>query len=252
MAIRARRHRRGWRLVDLAAAAGVGASACSALERGRVSDMTVRAARAIAAAVDLPLDWDIGWRRQEVDRLLDHDHSALAARVIRRLEAWSWTVRAEVSFNRYGDRGRIDLLAIHPASGTLLVVELKTVVVDGQDVLGSLDVKARVAPIVAREIGWVPRSVVPALLVADGTTNRRRLRTLDPLLGRYRLRGYAAVGWLRRPSGRPPTGLLILTKLPDGAGTDARRAGRRRVRLSRADSRSGVGRRARSHWPADA
>lgn len=115
LAVRARRHQRGWRLIDLAAVAGVGASACSELERGKASAMTVRTARAIAAAVDLPLGWDIGWQRQLVDRLLDADHTALAGEVARRLESWGWQVRAEVSFNWYGDRGRIDLLAYHAA-----------------------------------------------------------------------------------------------------------------------------------------
>ncbi|MDQ3346114.1 MAG: helix-turn-helix domain-containing protein, partial [Chloroflexota bacterium] len=66
-AIRARRHRRGWRLVDLATAAGVGPSMCSLLEGGHVDRLTVRTARAIAAAVDLPLGWDVGWQRQEID-----------------------------------------------------------------------------------------------------------------------------------------------------------------------------------------
>lgn len=200
--------------------------------------MSVRAVRAIAGAVDLPVGWDIGWRRQEIDRLLDHDHSMLAVRVIRRLESWGWIIRAEVSFNHYGDRGRIDVLGFHPMARALVVVELKTLVVDGQDVLGALDVKARVAPHVARELGWQPLVVVPALIVADSTTNRRRLKLLEPLLGRYDIRGPAAQAWLRRPREQHPSGLLLLTTPPANAGTDARRAGRRRVRPRRTDSRS--------------
>ena len=86
MAVRARRHRRGWRLIDLATAAGVGATACSDLERGRAGEMSVRAVRSICEAVELPVSWDVGWQRQLVDRLLDADHSTLAALVTRRLE----------------------------------------------------------------------------------------------------------------------------------------------------------------------
>jgi transcriptional regulator with XRE-family HTH domain len=240
LAIRARRHRRGWRLVDLAAVAGVSATTCSELERGRAGEMTVHAVRAVADAVELPIGWDVGWRRQEIDRLLDHDHSALAARVLRRLERWDWQVRAEVSFNRYGDRGRLDLLAFHPVAGVLLVTEVKTLIVDGQDVLGALDVKARVGPVIARELGWSARAVVPALVVVAGTTNRRRLDQLGPLLGRYPVRGQGALAWLRRPVGTP-SGLLLLTKLPDSARADARRAGRQRVRLGRSVPRSARG-----------
>jgi transcriptional regulator with XRE-family HTH domain len=236
MAVRARRHRRGWRLIDLAAAAGVGATACSDLERGRAGEMSVRAVRSICDAADLPVSWDVGWQRQLIDRLLDADHSALAAVVTRRLERLGWTVRAEVSFNRYGERGRIDLLALHPAK-TVLVVELKTMIVDGQELIGGLDAKARIAPFVAHEIGWAPRLVVPAIIVADSTTARRHVKALAPLLSRYSLRGPGALAWLRAPAA-PTTGLLMLTKLPNTAGADARRAGRRRIRPIRARTRS--------------
>ena len=237
MAIRARRHRRGWRLTDLATAAGVGATSCSLLERGRADRLTVRTARAIAMAVDIPLGWDIGWHRQEIDRLLDADHAALGSRVVRRLEAWGWTMRPEVSFNEYGDRGRIDILAAHPATNALLVVELKTLVVDGQDLLGSLDIKARVAPALARRIGWRAARVVPAIIVSDSTTNRRRVGELGPLLGRFDCRGRAALAWLRHPVG-PAMGLLMLTEVPSNAGSDGRRSGRRRVRVGAARPRS--------------
>jgi len=237
-AVRARRHQRGWRLADLAVVAGVGTTACSMLERGSAGRLSVRVARAIAGAVDLPLDWDIGWQRSDVDRLLDADHAALAARVTRRLEALGWAVRAEVSFNEYGDRGRIDLLAFHPSECILLVIEIKTAIVDAQATLGALDVKARVAPAVGRALGWNARLVVPALIVLDGSTARRHLRAIDPLLNRFDLRGRAALDWLREPFVLQPSGLLFLTKLPSDAGSGVRRAGRPRVRARAANSRS--------------
>lgn len=237
IAVRAKRHRRGWRLADLAAAAGVGATACSLLERGFVARLSIATARAIAGAVDLPLEWDVGWRRQEIDRLLDADHSALAGLVSRRLERCGWLVRTEVSFNHYGDRGRIDLLAYHPVQRVVLVIEIKTAIVDGQALVGGLDVKTRVAGHVAREMGWDPLAIVPALIILDGTTARRHVAKLDALLNRYALRGSAALAWLREPTGSP-TGLIMLTRLPDNAGSDVRRAGRRRVRLQASKPRS--------------
>ena len=237
MAVRARRHQRGWRLTDLAAAAGVGATSCSLLERGGADRLTVRTARAICAAVDLRLAWDVGWQRQEVDRMLDADHAALGSHVVRRIASWGWTTRAEVSFNHYGDRGRIDVLALHPTRRVLLVVELKTGIVDAGDLLGGLDVKERVAPGVARQLGWPPVRVVPAIIVADTTTNRRRVAELGPLVSRFDCRGRAALGCLRDPEG-PAAGLLLLTEVPANAGSDARRAGRRRVRVRGAGPRS--------------
>lgn len=219
--------------MDLAARAGVGPGVCGLLERGHVSKLSVRTARAIAGAVDLPLNWDIGWQRQELDRLFDADHSALAANVAKLLEGAGWAVRSEVSFNQYGDRGRIDILAFHARSRILLVVEIKTTIVDGGDLLGKLDVKARVAATLVAALGWErPAAVIPAIVVADGSTVRRHIERLDPLLGRYNLRGRAAMSWLAQPS-VGPTGLLVLRKLPNGSGVDRRRAGRRRVRRSR-------------------
>jgi transcriptional regulator with XRE-family HTH domain len=199
MAVRARRHRRGWRLVDLAAAAGVGAGVCGLLERGEVERLSVRTARAVAAAVGLPLNWDVGWQRQEIDRLLDADHSTLAVHLTRRLEPHGWIVRSEVSFNHYGDRGRIDLLTYHPGARVLLVIEIKTAIVDGGELLGTLDVKTRVAPTLMRTLGWQPLHVIPAIILAGGTTVRRRVTDLDPLLRRFDLRaGRPGLGWRNR------------------------------------------------------
>jgi hypothetical protein len=78
---------------------------------------------------------------------------------------------------------------------------------------------------------------VPAIIAADSTTARRHVKALAPLLSRYSLRGTAALAWLRAPVVRA-SGLLMLTKLPNTAGADARRAGRRRIRPGRGSARS--------------
>jgi len=109
--------------------------------------------------------------------------------------------------------------------------------VDAQALLGGLDVKARNAPFVARELGWRPRLTVPALVISEGTTARRHVEALAPLFSRFALRGHPCASWLRHPVGRP-TGLLTFTKLPSTDGVDARRAGRRRVRPRTANPRS--------------
>jgi hypothetical protein len=227
--------------VDLAEAAGVGPGVCGLLERGKAGELSVRTARAIAAAVDLPLGWDIGWQRQELDRLLDADHSLLAASVASTLGSSGWAVRGEVSFNHYGDRGRVDLLAFHAPARILAVVEIKTTIVEAQDLLGTLDVKTRIAPTLVGPLGWVrPAAVVPVIVVAEGTTARRHLARLEPLLERFDLRGTAALSWLARPT-VGPTGLLIFRALPSRNGVDRRRAGRRRMRVRAPRSRSAEG-----------
>lgn len=205
--------------------AGVSRRAVSSLENGRARDLRLGALEGILAAVGARVDLRVLWNGPELDRLLDAGHAALGASVKRRLERWGWLVRVEVSYSRYGERGRIDLLALHPATGALLVIEIKTELVDVQALLGSLDVKARLARDVARQLGWQVRSVVPVIVFAEDDALRRRLRRLETLFDRYPLRGRAAVTWLRRPV-ETPTGVLWITAL---AGSRQKLAVGRRV-----------------------
>ena len=152
-----------------------------------------------------------------------------------RFERSGWTVVPESSFNHYGDRGRIDLLAFHPVTRTLVVVEVKTVIADIQELLGTLNAKERVAPVLARSLGWRAARVVPFLIVAESTTNRRHLVAHARLFGRFALRGKGAVAWIRRPDGTP-SGLLLLVKSPDRSGVGVGRAGRQGVRLRQAST----------------
>lgn len=193
--------------------AGVGRQAVSRLERGNAASLRLDTIQAIFGALGARLELRPQWHGPELNRLLDAAHAALATAVKRRLERWHWLVRVEVSFNHYGERGRIDLLAFHPATGTLLVIELKTELVDVQDLLGSLDVKARVGRRLAMErFDWEVRAVVPAIVFVNDRTIRRRLARVEPLFDRFSLRGRACVSWLRRPaSPAPPGGLWFVT-----------------------------------------
>ena len=173
--VRSLRRRRGWRQTDLARLAGVSDTLIGLLEGGGAERLGVRRVRQVCAALDIRLGWDAGYRRAELAKLRDERHAALAEQLTRELQARGWLVAPEVSFNEYGDRGRIDLLAYDPRSRTLLVVEIKTVLPDVQELLGGLDVKRRVAGKVARRMGWQAASVVPVIALAATTTNRRRI-----------------------------------------------------------------------------
>jgi hypothetical protein len=170
----------------------------------------------------------------DVRRLLDADHANLQALWKSRLEQHGWEVSAEATFNHFGERGSIDLLAWHAATSTLLVIEIKTVVVDVQDLLAGVDRKVRIGDVVARKRGWSPRAVVPGLMVAEGTSVRRRITDHASLFAPFSLRGRSAVAWLADPVGPAPSGILCLTKLPNARPGDRRRAGRQRIRLRRA------------------
>ena len=93
--------------------------------------------------------WDGGPGRQRCEHCGDPLMHERVAAVFATLP--SWTAVPEVSFSVFGERGVIDWLAWHEPTGSLLVIELKTAVVDVQALLGTLDRYERLAPGVARE-----------------------------------------------------------------------------------------------------
>lgn len=138
-----------------------------------------------------------------------------------------------MTYSVYGERGSIDDLAFDAVTGILLVTELKTGVHDGQRTVAKLDEKVRLAATVARRFGWVVDGVVPAMVVADTRTSRRRVHDHHALFGRFDCRGRGGRAWLRDPGRVPVAGLLLFVPLSDVRGTHGRRAGRQRVRPSR-------------------
>jgi hypothetical protein len=152
-------------------------------------------------------------------------------------------VDAELTFNHYGGRGSIDLFAWHSATRTLVVIEIKTVIVDVRDLLSNVDRKVRIGRSLAVERGWTPRAVLPVLLVAEGSTARRRIAEHAALFGRFSLRGRSGMAWLRQPDlATALSGVLCMAKLSQARPGDRRRAGRQRIRRSQAISRSGSAR----------
>lgn len=125
-AIRALRRRRGWRQLDLGAIAGVSQSLVSLIERGHVGRVSVRTLQSVAAAVDAEFVAELRWRGGSLDRLLDERHAALVGAVVRELGHLGWRVEVEVSFSHVGERGSIEILAYHAATGSLLMIEIKT------------------------------------------------------------------------------------------------------------------------------
>ncbi len=202
------------------------------LESGRVGEAQLALIERVAAALEAELDVRVRWRGGELDRLLDASHASLVERVVTMLQARGWAVEVEASFSIYGERGSIDVLAHHAGSRTLLVVEVKTVIVDAQDLLSALDRKVRLARRIGSERGYDVAAVASLLVVEDGTTNRRRVArlgaTFDAVLPS---RGRSVVEWLRQPSAAMPRlrGLLFLSSATPG-GTSRRMAGRQRVR----------------------
>ncbi len=167
--VRTARIRRGWRQRDLATAVGVSDATISRVERGHLDSAGLGRIRAIARALDIRVELLPRSRGSELDRLISSRHAAPGESVTKWLGGLGgWGVRPEVSFSRYGERGIIDLLAWHPGTRSLLVIELKAAIVDVGELLGTLGRKARNAWELARGMGWEPATVSSLLIVAEG------------------------------------------------------------------------------------
>ena len=233
VALRALRIRRAWRQADLGRRAGLSRDTVSRTEAGELQGLTIGSLSRLVEAIDATLVVEVRWHGADLDRLVDQVHAQVQNAAADRLGASGWIARAEVSFNDFGDRGRIDLVAWHPSTRVLLVVEVKSRIGDVQETLGRLDVKARLGATIAEQLGWGrPSHTVPALVLAEDRTGRRVLVRHEALFRRYGVRGRTAVSWLRHPVGEP-SGLLWF----ESADSDSART--KRVGRVRTDQAAG-------------
>lgn len=118
----------------------------SLIERGRVDDVSMRTLRRVLAVFEADVVLLVRWRGGDVDRLIDRRHAGLGEGVTHLLAENGWEVFPEVTFSEFGERGSIDIIAWHPASRTLLVIELKSELTSVEETLRRHDVKVRLAP----------------------------------------------------------------------------------------------------------
>ena len=223
--IRAVRHRRGWRQLDLAARAGVSDVTVSRLERGHLDTLSIGTVRAVASALDVRVDLMARWRAGDLDRLLNAGHSALHDSVA----AWfkeafpAWELAPEVSFNIYGERGIVDIVAWHPGRRALLIIELKTDIADVNELVGTFDRKRRLAREIVKERGWLPTTVSGWVIVSAGRTNRARIAAHGAMLrAAFPLDGRSILAWLADPT-RAIVALSMWSSARGGPSSSSRR-----------------------------
>jgi transcriptional regulator with XRE-family HTH domain len=228
-ACRALRIRKGWRQADLASRVGCSRQLVSKIESGHLDDIQVATLRRVAEALGATFDLQIRWQGEGLDRLLDAAHAGLVEAVVARLGHVGWETVVEASFSVAGERGSIDVFALHRPTSAVLVIEVKSVVPDSQAMLHALDRKARLARRLAEERGWPCRIVGRLLVIGESTTARRRIDALDHTYqAALPARSVAVSAWLRAPDGAL-SGLQFLPfATPDGARQ--RVTGRHRVR----------------------
>jgi transcriptional regulator with XRE-family HTH domain len=202
-ACRAVRIRKRLTQAQLAEAAHVKRRDVSFLERGMVDRLPLSAMRRMAAILEMRLEIKPHFRGPELDRLVNAAHAALQSAVLRRFDALpGWVAVPEVTYSIYGERGAVDILAWHAATRTLLIVELKTVLVDAAEIVRKMDERIRLAPAVGGRRGWRPLAVASWLVFTDTRTNRSHLARQRAILERFaRLDGRRMRTWLREPRG---------------------------------------------------
>jgi transcriptional regulator with XRE-family HTH domain len=180
-----------------------------------------------AAVLGLRMDVRLRGLRADLSRLADDEHAAIVELLASGFQAAGWLTELEASYNDRGERGRIDILAYHPATRLLLIVEVKTELADLQDLFGSLNAKVRQARSLARVRAWPVARVVSVMAVASTHANREVVR-LHPASFRNWTQHAFRPGWPAQASTTPDATLLWVAARASGRSSWL--AGRRRVR----------------------
>ena len=118
------------------------------------------------------------------DQQKDLVHARCSAYVDRRLRAAGWLTSREVEIVHQRSHGWIDILAFDPATGILIVIEVKTRLDDLGAIERQIGWYERSAFGVARGLGWAPRRVTGWLLVLASDEVERSIRSNRELLSR--------------------------------------------------------------------
>jgi transcriptional regulator with XRE-family HTH domain len=182
----------GWSQRELARRAELAQSTICRIERATLADMTFDTAAVVLdvlgvrATLDLQSPLIADGRRQK-----DPGHARCVAYVARRLRRLGWVTATEVEIVTGSSRGWIDVLAYRESDGLLLVIEVKTDLVDVGMVQRQVAWYERAAWDAARREGWLPREAIGAVLVlATQRTlervaeNRELLRQSFPMSAR--------------------------------------------------------------------
>jgi len=224
------RHRAGLTQSDVAAIAGVGRWKVVQLEADRLSDLKLGDIEKCIAALDARLVLTVSHRGAEVDRLLDERHAALVAAITQLLRALGWEVRVEVSFNEYGERGSIDVVAWHEACRALVIIEVKSELASIEGTLRPFGVKCRLAAtIVGKQFGWRPVVMARILVLPEESSARRAVARHAEVLDRsLPARSRALRAWLRDPNS--PIGGIWFLSVVGSAAANRNPSAIRRIR----------------------
>ena len=216
--------------IDLARRAGVSRDQVALIERGQAADVRRDLDRTGGGGPRRSIDVRLRWHGERLDRLLDaatrHVAAGRRAPATMRLGRGC---RGVVSI--CGERGSIDVLAWHEPTGTLLVIEVKSVVRGqaGAPPWPGPEGAAGCGDRLAR--GWAARGPLDGLVVlAEAPTSRGRVAAPVATVLDGSARPRVGVRGDGSPPGGPVAGLLFLPIRQPGArrSGDATRVSRRR------------------------
>ncbi len=224
------RHRQQKRQTDVAIAARCSTTTVSRIERGEWASIACGRLFAVADVLGVRLDVVPHWQGAGLDRVLDEGHAQLIGVLSSLLDRWGWTIRIEVTYSEFGERGSIDILAWDSRSATLVVFEIKTELGSVEGLLRPLNVKARLASGVARsQFGWRAARVAVVVIFPERVAVRRQLAKHADVLGRELPATSREIrSWLQQPVGAI-RGIWFLSNLHP-AGVRANPSAIRRVR----------------------
>jgi len=164
----------GWSQRGLARRSGVSQSVISRLETHRTRDVRMSVVDRLLVA--LGVRYWLGTEPPNIARRpTDLVHGRCSAHVARRLIAAGWQVEREVEVIGSGSHGWIDVLAFEPNARIMLVIEVKTELLDVGAIERSLNWYVRESRSASRRLGWRPDAVASALLVLESAMNDERL-----------------------------------------------------------------------------
>jgi len=188
-----------------------------AMEAGAIGRLPFDRARRMFEVVGARLRAVAWWNGAAADRILDERHAALVERALAVFRRRGWVTAPEVSFSEFGERGSIDVLGAMERLRAVAVCEIKTEFGSLEETNRVLDMKERLAPVIAqRQFGWRPR-FVGRILVVPATPSIRRVVAAHELTMRsvYPARSREVRAWLRAPTA-PLRGIWFLSEVALG------------------------------------
>jgi hypothetical protein len=179
----------------------------------------VKVIRAICAALEISLPFAPRWRGPDLSRMLDREHAALVDQTVALLQSEHWETLVEYTFSVFGERGSVDVIGWREDFAALLIVEVKSAIVDQQNLFSSTDRRRQlVPPLLARERGWRAQHVGLLLVMPDRTANRDALaRHAASFKTAFPARAREIRRWLREPASTIAGALFVRNMAPPHA-----------------------------------